>query len=73
MQAVGMLIYMKRTSRLDISMVTYQAARFYINSNLSHERAVHRIGRYLKGTKIRELYSSQIIIKAWNVMWMHTF
>ena len=31
-------------------MVAHQAARLSIDPKLSHERAVHRIGQYLKGT-----------------------
>ena len=49
-QAIGMLTYLQGTTRPDISMATHQAARFSIDPKLSHERAVHRIGRYLKGT-----------------------
>ena len=43
-------MYLKGTSRLDIPMVTHQATRFYNNPKLSHKRAVHRIGRYVKAT-----------------------
>ena len=32
-------------------MATLQAARFYINSKFFHERAIDRIGIYLKDTK----------------------
>lgn len=31
-------------------MFTYQAVRFFVAPKLSYERAVHRIGRYLKAT-----------------------
>ena len=48
---MGMLTYLQGTFRPDISMATHQAARFYIAPKLSHERAVHRIGIYLKPTK----------------------
>ena len=36
-------------------MATYQVARFCIAPKLSHERAVNRIGRYLKATKDKEI------------------
>ena len=45
-----MLTYLQGTTRSDIHMATHQTARFSIDSKLSHERAVHRISRYLKGT-----------------------
>ena len=45
-----MLTYLQGTSRLDISMATHQVAKFCIYPKLSHERAVHRIGRYLNAT-----------------------
>ena len=46
-----MLTYLQEKSRPDIYMATHQAARFFIDPKLPHERAVHRIGRYLKATK----------------------
>ena len=49
-QAIGILTYLQGTSIWDISMATHQAARFYNNPKLSHERAVNRIERYLKAT-----------------------
>ena len=49
-QAISMLTYLQGTSRPDISMATHQAARLCIDPKLSHKRAVHRIGRYLKAT-----------------------
>lgn len=49
-QAIGMLTYLQGTSRPDISMAVHQAARFTIMPMLSHERAVYRIAKYLKGT-----------------------
>ena len=54
-QAIGMLKYLEGTSRPDISMATYQAARFYIAPKVSHERAVHLIGRYVKATKDKRI------------------
>ena len=50
-QAIGMLTYLQGTSRPDIAMAVHQAARFTNDPKLSHERAVHRIARYLKATK----------------------
>ena len=49
-QAIGMLTYFKGTVRPDVSRATHQVARFFIDPKLFHERAVHIIGRYLKGT-----------------------
>ena len=49
-QAIGMLTYLQGTSRPDISMAVHQAARFTICPKLTHERAVYRIAKYLKGT-----------------------
>ena len=46
-----MLTYLQGTSRPGISMATHQASRFCIAPKLSHEKAVYRIGRYLKATK----------------------
>ena len=56
-QAIGMLTYLQGTTRPDITMLTHQAARFSIDPKLSYERGVHRIGRYLKGTSSKGLYS----------------
>ena len=50
-QAIGMLTYLQGTSRPDIVIACHQAARFTNDPKLSHERAVHRIARYLKATK----------------------
>ena len=50
-QAVGMLTYMQGTSRPELAFAVHQAARFCIDPRLSHERAIHRIGKYLKGTE----------------------
>jgi len=52
-QAVGMLQYLQANSRPDISMATHQTARFCIDPRLSHEQAVVRIGKYLRGTADR--------------------
>ena len=46
-----MLTYLQLTSRPDIAMAFHQETRFTIDPKLSHERVVHRIGRYLKATR----------------------
>ena len=50
-QAIGMLNYLAGTTRPDIAMAVHQAAQFCIDPKLSHERAVYRIGKYLRGTR----------------------
>jgi hypothetical protein len=47
---VGMLSYLQGHSRIDISLAVSQVARFVHNPKQSHEAALERIGRYLKGT-----------------------
>jgi hypothetical protein len=47
---VGMLSYLQGHSRIDISLAVSQVARFVHNPKQSHEEALERIGRYLKGT-----------------------
>ena len=46
---VGMLLYLGH-SRPDISFATHQCARYTHSPKQSHEDALVRIGRYLKGT-----------------------
>ena len=46
-----MLNYLEKTLRLEIAYVVHQCARFCENPKLLHERAVHRIVRYLTSTK----------------------
>jgi hypothetical protein len=46
---VGMLLYLGH-SRPDISFATHQCARYNHSPKQSHEEALKRIGRYLKGT-----------------------
>ena len=48
---IGMLNYLAASTRPDILFAVHQCARFSTNPKLSHERAVKRIVRYLKGTK----------------------
>lgn len=45
-----MLTYIQGVTRPEISMTTHQAAMFVIGLKLSHERAIHGIGCYPKGT-----------------------
>ena len=47
---VGMLSYLQGHSRIDISLAVSQVARFVHSPKQSHEEALERIGRYLKGT-----------------------
>jgi hypothetical protein len=47
----GMLMYLSGTTRSDISFANHQCARFANDPKLSHEKAMKRIGRYLKGTR----------------------
>ena len=61
-EAIGMLTYLQGTSRPDIFMTSHQAAKFYNNLKLSHEKYSHRIGRFLRVTKIKE--SSLILTEA---------
>ena len=46
---IGMLLYLGH-SRPDISFATHQCARYTHSPRQSHENALIRIGRYLKGT-----------------------
>ena len=47
---VGMLLYLCGHSRPDIAFAVHQCARFTFAPKRSHEIALKRIGRYLKGT-----------------------
>ena len=47
---VGMLNYLQGHSRIDISFAVSQVARYVHSPRRSHELALERIGRYLKGT-----------------------
>jgi len=47
---IGMLTYLSTSTRPDISFAVHQCARFCTNPMRSHELAVRRIVRYLKGT-----------------------
>ena len=45
-----MLTYLKYSTRLDLSMVVHQCARFCEDPKRSHDIAVKQIGKYLLGT-----------------------
>jgi hypothetical protein len=47
---IGMSGYLQSNSRSDITYAVSSAARFTHNPRRSHEQALKRIGRYLKGT-----------------------
>ena len=47
---VGMLNYLQGHSRIDIGFAVSQVARYVHSPRRSHELALERIGRYLKGT-----------------------
>ena len=47
---VGMLQYLQAHTRPDITYAVSQCARFVHSPRRSHEKALERIGRYLKGT-----------------------
>jgi len=50
---VGMMMYLASNSRPDIAYAVHQCARFSHNPRHSHEVALKRIARYLKGTATR--------------------
>ena len=52
---VGMLLYLAGHTRPDISYAVNCCARYMFNPRLSHEKALKRIGRYLKATRNRGL------------------
>jgi len=54
-QAVGILEYLKITTRPDITFAVSQVARFSNNPKRSHGKALIRIARYLKGTNDKGL------------------
>ena len=53
---IGMLMYLSSNSRPDIAFAVHQCARFSFCPKRSHEEAVKRIVRYLKGTKDKGLF-----------------
>lgn len=48
---VGMMLYLASNSRPDIAFAVHQCARFTHSPKASHEAAILRICRYLKGTQ----------------------
>ena len=50
---VGMLLYLAGHTRPDIAYAVNCCARYMFNPRLSHEKALKRIGRYLKATRDR--------------------
>jgi histone deacetylase 1/2 len=52
---VGMLMYLCSNSRPDIQFAVHQCARFTHCPRKSHEKAIVRICRYLKGTRFKGL------------------
>jgi hypothetical protein len=50
---IGMLTYLSTSTRPDIAFAVHQCARFCTSPKRSHELAIRRIVRYLKGTKNR--------------------
>jgi len=47
---IGMLLYLTGHSRPDLAFAVHQCARYTFDPKRSHELALKRIGRYLKGT-----------------------
>ncbi len=47
---VGMLLYLSGHTRPDLAFAVHQCARYTFAPTTKHERALLRIGRYLKGT-----------------------
>ena len=52
---IGMLNYLEKTSRPDLAMAVHQCARFCENPKMCHEKALHRIVKYLMETKDKGL------------------
>ena len=52
---VGMLMYLASNSRPDIAFAVHQCARYTHGTRRSHEKAVKRIIRYLRGTETKGL------------------
>ena len=48
---VGMMLYLSGHSRPDIAYAVNLCARYMFSAKLSHEKALKRIGRYLKATR----------------------
>ena len=52
---VGMLLYLSGHTRPEITYAVNCCARYMFNPRLSHEKALKRIGRYLKATRDKGL------------------
>ena len=52
---VGMILYLQNHSRSELTFAISQCARYTYCPKLSHEKALKRIGRYLKGTRTKGL------------------
>ena len=46
----GKFNYLDKYLRPDIAYITHQCARFSVNPKRQHVKALHHLGRYLKGT-----------------------
>lgn len=76
---VGMMMYLANNSRPDIAFAVHQCARFTHCPKRSHEAALKRIARYLKGTRSRgmviqptdslrlDLYADADFAGLWNI------
>src|SRR5210317_808397 len=50
---VGQLLYLAGHTRPEIAYAVNQCARYMFNPKRSHEKAIIRIGRYLKSTRTK--------------------
>jgi hypothetical protein len=64
---VGQLNYLQGHSRPDITLATSQVARFVHSPKRSHELALIRLGRYLKGTSDKGLILQPINLSKLNI------
>jgi len=76
---VGMMMYLSSNSRPEIAFAVHQCARFTHCPKQSHEKALKRIARYLKGTRDRgmiikpskdlrlDLYADADFAGLWNI------
>ncbi len=65
-----MLNYLAASTRPDCLYAVHQCVRFSSDPRLSHERAVKRIVRYLKGTKDQGIILTPNKKREFNVMLM---
>jgi hypothetical protein len=64
---VGQLNYLQGHSRPDITLATSQVARFVHKPKRSHELALIRLGRYLKGTSSKGIILNPINLNKLNI------